>query len=153
MIAFFQWWALPFHTVKCCIFSTVTPQATAHVGFLSCKLLDSNAQVFLHCSALFDFSLCSEMHLHLDLKVVNGVLVLFFLLGWVLVFNTYQVQSTPGPKKKEKRNVEWRSELGESKRGWCYYNYPDCTIQNVILVVDYQMPTLVGLQMLCWYLK
>lgn len=89
--------------------------------FLSCKLLDSNAHVLLHCSALFDFAKCSEMHLHLDLNSKWGSCHFFFFSfwGWVLVFNMYQVQSTPRPKKK--KNVEWRGELGESKRGWYYY--------------------------------
>lgn len=89
--------------MKCYIFSTVTPQATAHVGFLSCKLLDSNAQVFLHCSALFDSSKCSEMHLHLDLKVVNGVLVLFFV-GMSACLQHVPSAEYP-PAKKKKKNV------------------------------------------------
>lgn len=95
--------------MKCYIFSTVTPQATAHVGFLSCKLLDSNAQVFLHCSALFDSSKCSEMHLHLDLKVVNGVLVLFFVGMSACLQHVPSAEYPPAKKKKKKCRVKERA--------------------------------------------
>lgn len=76
--------------------------------FLSCKLLDSNAHVLLHCSALFDFAKCSEMHLHLDLNSKWGSCHFFFLffLGMSACLQHVPSAEYPPAKKKKKCRVK-----------------------------------------------